>query len=184
MLSPALPFRLLAITDHRSGDVDLRSLAARGGALLLRDKDMTPAARTELGRTLRAQTIALGIPLLVHGDVALARELEARGVHFPARTPPRLEPGLIVGCSCHNQAELTRAIEAEVNYVTLSPVLFSPGKSDGLGWTHFASLASGCPLPVFGLGGLGPDDLKEARSHGAWGVAGIRHFLKFRPQLA
>ena len=182
MPSPSLPFRLLAISDRRSGEIDLSKLASHGGALLLRDKDMTRDARAEFGRTVRAQTKALGIPLIVHGDVGLARELQATGLHLPARTAPRPERGLIVGCSCHDEGELLRAVEAGVDYVTLSPVLLSPRKGQAMGWARFAVLARSCSLPVFGLGGLGPKDLAEAQKHGAWGVAGIRGFLEVGPQ--
>lgn len=178
MPSFSLAFRLLAISDRHSGEIDLPNLAARGGALLLRDKDMTRTERVKLGRRVRDQTNALGIPLIVHGDVDLARELQAQGLHLPARTAPRLERGLIVGCSCHDEDELLRAIEARVDYVTLSPVLLSPKKAQALGWDHFSTLARSSSLPVFALGGLGPNDLAEARRHGAWGVAGIRGFIE------
>jgi 8-oxo-dGTP diphosphatase len=177
VLAPALPFAHLAITDQASGATDLEGLAALGGALLLRDKHEKPSTREALAQTLRAATTKLDIPLIVHGDAALARQVAADGLHLPSHTPPRAIPGLIVGCSCHDETELDRAVAAGVDYVMLSPVLSSPGKSRPLGWDRFAALAQRCPLPLFALGGLGPEDLAQARSHGAWGIAGIRGFL-------
>jgi 8-oxo-dGTP diphosphatase len=175
VLAPALPFAHLAITGQASVAPDLDGLAALGGALLLRDKHEEPSTRESLAQALRAATAKLNIPLIVHGDANLARQVGADGLHLP---PPRAIAGLIVGCSCHDETELNRAVAAGVNYVTLSPVLASPGKSGPLGWDRFAALAQLCPLPVFALGGLGPQDLAQARIHGAWGIAGIRGFLK------
>jgi 8-oxo-dGTP diphosphatase len=172
-----LPFAHLAITDRALGSTDLVALAAMSGALLFRDKDMASQERLELGRDLRARTTALSIPLIVHGDVALARKLGAQGLHLPASVPPSKVGGLWVGCSCHNTEELERAAAACVDYVTLSPVLGSPGKARPMGWEAFAELAQNCPMPVFALGGLGPDNLKLARAWGGWGVAGIRGFV-------
>ena len=45
-----------------------------------------------------------------------------------------------------------------------------------LGWSGFAGLAAGTTLPLYAIGGLGPDDLAAAREAGAVGVAGIRAF--------
>lgn len=174
-----LPFQLLAISDRRLGEPDLAALAAAAApaALLFRDKDLAGEARHRLARELRAASHDAGLPLIVHGDEQLAREVGAEGLHLPASEPPRRIEGLIVGCSCHDADELERAAQAGVDYATLSPVLCSPGKGRGLGWKAFSALATRCPLPVFALGGLGPADLEKARRRGAWGVAGIRSFL-------
>ena len=40
-----------------------------------------------------------------------------------------------------------------------------------------ARLVADARLPVYALGGVGPDDLQRARAAGAQGVAGIRAFL-------
>ncbi|MEE2828883.1 MAG: thiamine phosphate synthase [Myxococcota bacterium] len=174
-----LPFRLLAITDHELGLPDLHCLSQStgGAALLFRDKDLPKPERFEQARHLRQQTRDLGLPLLIHGDAEIARDIGAEGLHLSASATAVDAPGLLLGCSCHDESELARAAELGADYVTLSPVLASPGKGRPLGWRSFARLAAACPLPVFALGGLGPDDLPRARSHGAWGVAGIRNFL-------
>ncbi len=173
-------FRLYAITDQRLGQPDeLVRLAAPGRlAVQLRDKELPADERLALARRLRPLTREHGALLIVGGgDVELARRVEADGVHLPASVPPERHEGLLVGCSCHDEAELRRAAAAGVDFATLSPVLRSPGKGRALGWTAFERLARVCRLPVFALGGLAPSDLLEARGRGAWGVAGIRGFL-------
>jgi 8-oxo-dGTP diphosphatase len=173
-------FTHYAISDRQAGDAGgLLARSAPGRvAVQLRDKDLPEVERRRLAAALRTLTAAHGAALIVGGgDVALARAVGADGVHLPSSVPPRTHDGLLVGASCHDSAELERACAAGVDFVTLSPVLASPGKGDPLGWSRFAELARACATPIFALGGLGPDDLDLARSHGAWGVAGIRGFL-------
>jgi 8-oxo-dGTP diphosphatase len=178
-----LPFRLLAITERSLGTSDLPRLAEQAGALLLRDKDLPRAARLKLGLQLRRATEQLGVPLLVHGDAKLATELGADGVHFSSRQSVVHAEKLLVGVSCHSRDELQRAVQQQADYALLSPVLRTPGKGATLGWSAFYDLVESSPIPVFALGGVGPQDLAEARRHGAWGVAGIRAFMK-RPMGA
>ena len=40
-----------------------------------------------------------------------------------------------------------------------------------LGWNGFAEAIAGTRVPVYALGGLGPEDLDVAIAHGAHGVA-------------
>jgi 8-oxo-dGTP diphosphatase len=81
-----------------------------------------------------------------------------------------------VGASCHDGAELARAVELGADFALLSPVLPTqthPG-APTLGWETFSRLAAASPIPVYGLGGLNREDVDLAISHGAHGVALLR----------
>lgn len=121
--------------------------------------------------------------LLINHDITLARELRI-GVHLKAtqlrelRERP-LAQNVWVGASCHDAEELELAAGLGVDFATLSPVRTTsshPGVAP-LGWARFSRLVADARLPVYALGGVGPDDLERARSAGAQGVAGIRAFL-------
>jgi 8-oxo-dGTP diphosphatase len=123
--------------------------------------------------------------LLINHDVDLARELGV-GVHLKAaqlgglRERP-LSRNVWVGASCHDAGELELAGSLGVDFATLSPVQATashPGAKP-LGWTRFSQLVADARLPVYALGGVGPDDLESARAAGAQGVAGIRGFQRF-----
>jgi 8-oxo-dGTP diphosphatase len=64
------------------------------------------------------------------------------------------------------------------DFATLSPVCATASHPDAkpLGWERFAPLVADARLPVYALGGVGPDDLERAHATGAQGVAGIRAF--------
>jgi 8-oxo-dGTP diphosphatase len=119
-----------------------------------------------------------GAGLLVNGDIALAARIGC-GVHLKAAQLMALEARplpaqLPVAASCHDAAELAHAQELGLDFGVLGPVAATPGHGAPLGWRGFAQLREQVPLPLYGLGGLGRDDLAIARRHGAQGIAAIR----------
>lgn len=124
--------------------------------------------------------IALAKPfeakVFINGDVEIAKQLNASGVHLSAQRLKELKvkpEGLMVGASCHNAAELTHAKSLALDYVTLSPVKLTLSHPDAtpLGWDMFNQLIAGYSLPVFALGGMLREDLDTARIYGAHGIA-------------
>ena len=182
-----------------SGDDEeawLRSLAralprtgAAGGApgssrtmVQLRSPGAEPSRWGALcGRAVEACRAA-GTAVLVNGDIALARDLGV-GVHLPARALSELSErplpeGVLVAASCHTLDELRAAEALGCDFVVVGPVRETtshPGKP-GIGWERFAALREQVSLPIYAIGGLSPDDLAEARRHGAQGIAAIRGF--------
>ncbi len=145
----------------------------------LRDKTLPEDVRLALARETVRRAHLRGARVLVNGSLDLARAAAADGVHLDsaaaARMPARPDCEW-VGVSCHDAAELAQAAAIGADYALLSPVLPTlthPG-APTLGWETFSSLAAASPIPVYGLGGLGRDDVTLAQSHGAHGVALLR----------
>jgi 8-oxo-dGTP diphosphatase len=146
---------------------------------------MPQAGREEVRRVVQdalATNPALRTSLLINRDIELARELGV-GVHLKASQLRELnERPLLreswVGASCHDAQELERAAELNADFATLSPVCATASHPDAepLGWKRFAEWVADARLPVYALGGVGPDDLERAHAAGAQGVAGIRAF--------
>ena len=119
--------------------------------------------------------------VLINGDVELAREVGADGVHFTSAQllalPSLPEAGFsLYGASCHNAEELYAAEQLGIGFVVLGPVqstLTHPGIAP-LGWRRFAALIRDYPLPVYALGGLNAYDLPVAQEMGAQGIAMMR----------
>ena len=147
---------------------------------------MPGAARDEV-RRMAEHLIAMNPlsreSLLVNHDIGLARELGV-GVHLRAAQLRELRERPLpraawVGASCHDAEELGMAARLGADFATLSPVNVTASHPEAapLGWERFAQLVEDARLPVYALGGVGPDDLDRARAAGAQGVAGIRAFL-------
>ena len=120
------------------------------------------------------------VEVLLNGDIELAGQLGV-GVHLRAtqlralgsRPLPAPFP---VAASCHDAEELALAETLGCDFAVLGPVRSTashPG-APTLGWTGFAALRERVSLPLYAIGGMRPDDIAEARQHGAQGVAAIR----------
>jgi len=183
-----VPFELLLITDPaaplgligsvRAALAGLTSPATRV-AVQLRAKELPREVVVTAAHELRALTRAAGVALLVNGDIELARDCAADGVHLPetgvtvetARV--QLGAAALIGRSCHDPAGLARAAEGGASYATLSPVFESPGKGPPLGLERFAEWTRATRLPVIALGGVRARHAAALKRAGASGLAVI-----------
>ncbi|GAB4121257.1 MAG: Nudix family hydrolase [Sideroxydans sp.] len=145
----------------------------------LREKNLSRAALGALALRVVALAHAAGARMLLNGDVELAREVGADGVHLTSTQLAELSGRPAVdwcAASCHNAQELRRAEASGCDFAVLGPVLPTqshPG-APHLGWENFAAIAAGSSIPVYALGGLKPGDLQTAWQHGAHGIALLR----------
>jgi 8-oxo-dGTP diphosphatase len=156
-----------------------------GTPFLLRQLRRPGATREQLrqaAESIIAADPAMRASLLLNHDIELARELgvgvQLRAAQLRELRERPLSPGAWVGASCHDAEELDLAARLGADFATLSPVnpTASHPEATPLGWERFAQLVADARLPVYALGGVGPDDLQRARAAGAQGVAGIRAF--------
>ncbi|MCB1887788.1 MAG: Nudix family hydrolase [Rhodocyclaceae bacterium] len=179
-----LPRRMGITQAARVGvEAQLRQLdAALADGLRLvqvREPALDVASREALVRAALPRCRAAGALLLVNDDIELARRCGADGVQLPARLLATLaeRPDFEwVGASCHSRDELLCAAALGVDFALLGQVATTPSHPDGapLGWSGFTALTAGLPMPVLAIGGVGRDDLAQARAAGAHGIAAIR----------
>jgi 8-oxo-dGTP diphosphatase len=156
-------------------------LALERGLRLIqvREKQMQAAALESFARDVVVKAHAYGARVVINSDFALAGKLQADGVHLTSAQlmdlQARPDTGLC-GASCHNEQELARAAAFGLDYVFVGPVLATKSHPDvePLGWTRFAELIAGLPMPVYGIGGLEAGDLEAAQTCGAHGIAMLR----------
>jgi 8-oxo-dGTP diphosphatase len=153
----------------------------------LRAPSMTRERLARLAERVIPIARSSGVRVMLNADVDLARSVGADGVHLNARRLAEGRPGierngLLFSTSVHDREELERARTAGADFAFIAPVLPTashPG-APALGWEGFAELARLAPMPVYALGGVGPDDLVQAQACGGQGVAGIRAFWEER----
>ncbi len=181
-----MDFRLYLITDRRlvadlPGAID-RALAGipRGtAAVLLREKDLGARALHELALACRAVCDRRGAKLFLSDRADVAIAAGAAGVHLtggsidPADVRT-LSPRLLVGASCHTEAEI--AARSDADFALYSPIFPSPGKGPAIGLDALRSAAA-CGLPLFALGGVDAANAAACIEAGAHGIAGIRGWL-------
>lgn len=183
-----IPSPLLVVTDRHGSQRPLTETVRAlldGGArwIWFRDKDLEPEARLAMAREVLALVRDAGGWLTIGGDVELAAEIGADGVHlggadFADRDAVRsarrrLTAGALVGLSAHSLADVRTAAEAGADYVTLSPIFDTaskPGYGPALGIdTLRAGSVSG--IPIIALGGIDLTNASGCIGCGASGVA-------------
>jgi 8-oxo-dGTP diphosphatase len=169
----------ISMAEELGAEVFLARLEAVLGQGLklvqLREKGMSEAGRHTLAGRVAEACRRHGAQLMINADPDLAARLGA-GVHLTSAQLAGLSsrPELPwVAASCHDAAELERAVMVGADFVVLGPVLPTashPGAT-AMGWDAFGRLIEDYPLPVYALGGLTPGDLERARQAGAHGIA-------------
>lgn len=188
---PPIP-ALHLITDRRLvADLPARALAALRGlrprmaAVQLREKDLGGKALLGLAVALRRACHEAGQLLIVNDRIDVALAAGADGVHLPADGVPveearrLLGAGALIGRSCHSLADVEAARAAGADYATFSPIHDTPSKRQygaplGIPALREAATAG---LPLVALGGIDPQNARDAREAGAVGVAAIRAWL-------
>lgn len=118
--------------------------------------------------------------LLLNRDIALAAELGI-GVHLGSEQLVDLQqrplpPEQLVAASCHGLEDLRHAQRIGCDFAVLGPVQATashPGATP-IGWDGFETLREQVSLPIYALGGMQVEHVRQARSHGAQGIAAIR----------
>ena len=180
-----------AITPEPTGDIDAflhrfeRILASGIRLIQLRAKTLDGGALIDVASRARLLARAAGAKLLLNGHIDFVEALKLDGVHLPAAdlrslsTRP-LDSSFLVGVSCHDAEEVSRAVDIDADFAVLGPVKTTSSHVSQLamGWHRFAEIVRDSALPVYGLGGLSHDDLPQALASRAQGVAGISGFWK------
>lgn len=142
----------------------------------LKDAD----ART-LVEVTRALVGVLPVPVIVNDRCDVALVAGAAGVHLgpedvPAAALRRIVPvGFLIGASVGSDAEIPLAAGAD--YVGVGPLHATSTKldaGDALGIDGVRRLVDRAGLPAVAIGGITPDNARDALASGVVGVAAIR----------
>jgi 8-oxo-dGTP diphosphatase len=166
-----------AITDaqNRGREPMLARLRERldSGLKLIQLRDKGLPRREEFAHSVLRLAHRHGAKVLINGGPAIGD-----GLHYTAaqlmslRSRPQ---GILAAASCHNAAELGRAMDLELDFAVLGPVkaTSSHANASPLGWDGFAQLVRGASIPVYAIGGVKRADLETAWHAGAHGLAMI-----------
>lgn len=174
------------VTDRRLSQDVLRSVkdALDGGvrAVQLREKDMETRDLFYLARRLRELTRVYGAALFLNDRIDVAIAVQADGVQLGQRSMPVNEaravagPDMIIGVSTHGLAEALTAVGSGADFITLGPVFHTPSKlefGEPLGVAKLKLVCSSVNVPVYAIGGIKKEHIREVVLAGAAGIAVI-----------
>jgi 8-oxo-dGTP diphosphatase len=144
--------------------------------LQVREKQLSLDEQAQFCAEVVALARPYGARVLFNGEIEIARQAGADGVHLSSARLMALSErpqGMLCAASCHTPAELAHAEQLGCDFVLLSPVMATKShpKVPPLGWQDFRGMRVDYSLPVYALGGMRPELLSQAWTNGAHGIA-------------
>lgn len=148
----------------------------------IREKHLGKELLTKLVTEAVAATQNSATRVLVNGEVEVAVDCGADGVHLPSSGYSVREVRQVVGddrliaVSTHSLDDINRAKADGADLVVFGPVFDTPGKGEpkGIDALRSACQAAG-EMPVVALGGITQENVDEVLDSGAAGFAAIRY---------
>ncbi len=181
-------FSLCLVTDrHQTGGrplLDVVRAALRGGvrAVQLREKDLPAGDLLALARDLTDLAKPYEARVLINERADICLAAGSAGVHLPATGLPvsvargLVGPDRLIGVSAHSAEEAARAETDGADFVVLGPIFETPSKrafGPPIGLRELERARTRCRVPLFGIGGITTDCVREVLTAGARGVAVI-----------
>ncbi len=180
--------RLYLVTDQASlrgrtlADVVLA--AVRGGVSCVQLREKTLATRDFVALALAVKDLLapFDVALVVNDRLDVALACGAHGVHLGQSDMPvalarqLLPPGVFIGLSVENLADVARAVRQPVDYLGISPVYATPTKTDTAapwGLAGVCQVRAMTGLPLVAIGGIHQGNAAELLQAGVDGLAVI-----------
>lgn len=172
---------ILCITDRTLCREDFlprleQIAAARPAGIVLREKDLSPVNYKALAAQVLSLCRRYDVPCILHTFVDIARELGAGAIHLPLPVLRELSPEdkaafQTIGASCHSVEEALEAQALGATYLTAGHVFETTCKAGlpGRGLDFLCWVCAAVPLPVWAIGGIGPETLAPVLAAGARG---------------
>ncbi len=154
----------------------VRRLAEAGPEMMiLREKDLSHPDLLALASECKDICYAAGVPLSVNTDISVARELGIRRVHLPLpvlRESGELSDMELVGASVHSPSEAAEAESLGAGYLIAGHIFPTACKiGEPRGTPFLKSVCDAVDIPVYGVGGITPENYPRIISAGAKGAA-------------
>ncbi|MDR1976105.1 MAG: thiamine phosphate synthase [Campylobacteraceae bacterium] len=124
----------------------------------------------------------LKIKSILHTFWQEALNFGAFGVHFATKDfekiPLAKKENLFVIASAHSLDEAKEAVDLGADFITISPIFYTPDKNKPLGLEKLKEITAKIPTKCIALGGiLEESQILAIKEAGAAGFASIRYFL-------
>lgn len=149
-------------------------------AIQLREKDLDDVALFQLANTISGLCNAYNAHLFINTNVKVAIDVGAAGIHLPdndlsiAEVKEQTDDDIMIGCSVHGIHAAKKREYEGADFLIYSPIYPTTSKPDygpAVGLSSLELVVKQVKLPVFALGGITPDRVRDCLVAGASGVA-------------
>ena len=149
----------------------------------LKCKGLDQTATIALAERAAAICADHNVPLLIATDPETFSRCRGDGLHLSSGalkgvTSRPIDDDRLLSISCHTAEEMAQAAALGADILFLSPIKATAAhpELEGIGWGRFSEITKAITQPVYGLGGMQPEDLADAKAAGAQGIASTRPF--------
>lgn len=178
---------LYAVTDRSWLGTDTLAkqveMALKGGATFvqLREKHLDHDAFLAEALEVKALCKKFNVPFVINDNVALAKEIDADGVHVgqsdmeTGSVREFLGSGKIVGVSAQTVEQALWAQARGADYLGVGAVFPTGSKDDAedVGIDTLKAICAAVNIPVIAIGGIGPQNVAKLNGCGICGIAVI-----------
>jgi thiamine-phosphate pyrophosphorylase len=183
---PTPDFDLYLVTDRsqtRGRDLLwVLEQALQGGvkAIQLREKDLGGKELFEFAEKARDLCSRYGALLFINDRIDVALAVDADGVQLGTASIPidatrkLLGAERLIGASTHSLAEAKQAQRTGADFILFGPIYFTPSKAVyGVpqGVAALGDIVEKISSPVYAIGGIKPENIKDTKQTGVQGVA-------------
>jgi thiamine-phosphate pyrophosphorylase len=177
-------FEIIAVTNRKlcAGGEEkfperIGVIAAAGvNAVLLREKDLSPAAYEALARDLLPVCARHGVRFILHSFAISSRKRNCRYLHLPwdafREGSASVPSEITLGVSVHSVEDALYAAEHGAGYLIVGHVFGTDCKKElpGRGLEFLAKVCSTTAIPVYGIGGISENNIAAVLQTGAAGA--------------
>jgi thiamine-phosphate pyrophosphorylase len=156
--------------------------ALEGGvkAIQLREKDLEPKKLFNLAEKARSLSASYNAALFINDRIDVALAVDADGVQLGKTSLPidtareLLGPTRTIGASTHTLEEARDAERQGADFVLFGPVYFTASKAAfgaPQGLAALIKIVENIALPVYAIGGIKPENVREVMGVGIRGIA-------------
>lgn len=154
------------------------ALYKNGVSVILREKDLSENEYERLAKSV----LEVCPNVILHSYANIAKRLGVRKIHLPLHMMnERIKNDFeTIGVSVHSALEAVTAEKMGASYITAGHIFATDCKS-GLaprGTEFLRSVAYAVNIPVYGIGGISPDNIVKIKETGADGSCIMSGFMK------
>ena len=151
-----------------------------------RAKDIIDTPRfQQLAKIFIKQCKIHKIKAFINSDIGLAHKLGFDGIHLTSKQFDKIslakELGLTTIISTHDENEIQKSIKSQSDYITYSPIFFTPHKGKSKGIFHLKKIVRKYNKSnIIALGGItNQNQINKIKITSSIGFASIRYFKFF-----